>query len=188
MNIVVKTYSGACVVRPDTTWKKNIEDFYPTDDVSRLSYVPVLFTTITKAGRSISAKFANRYYSGFNYGILLYPEDFLDGSETGFARACCLNQTTYLPFPLYNNIVLGQDGNEFKLYKGNRCIYKTSGQTHSIIEQALEDATKHIWVRAGDIVAIELEPRKPLCKREDGDCAIKAKYCSNPTFDFKIIM
>lgn len=188
MNIVVKTYSGACIVRPDTTWKKNIEDFYPTDDVSELSFTPVLFTTITKAGRSISKKFASRYYSGINYGMFLYPEDFMDGSPEGFARACCLNQTSYLPFPLYNNIVLGQEGNQFELFKDSSCIYRTSGETLSLIEEAIEKATKHIWVRAGDIIAIELEPRKTLCKREDGDCIIKAEYCSNPTFDFKIIM
>jgi len=96
---IVKTYSGRVIVRPDTSWEKDNEDFYPQDFVDRISFTPVVFARICKPGKSIGIKFAERYYDGINCGILLYPEDLIDGSAEGFACASCIDHTSFLPFP-----------------------------------------------------------------------------------------
>lgn len=188
MNILVKTASGHVTVRPDTTWERDNEDLYLPDSVTRLSYTPVLFARISKPGRSISRKFASRYYDAVNYGVLLYPEDYMDGSEEGFACASCLDHTSFLPSPFYLPLVLGNPGNVFELKKGDETIFSTEGETLEMIEQAIEEATARIYIRTGDILAIELKPRTLIFDRNEGNIQITGHYCENRSVDFKIIV
>lgn len=191
MNIIVITADGHVTVRPDTTWEKDNEDFFPPEFVEGLAYTPVLFARVSKPGRSVSAKFADRYYDGINYGVLLYPENLLDGSETGFACASCIDHTSFLPFPLYNKVTLGREGNVFKIStaKPEKQIRKVFGYnegTAQMIENAIEQATRCVYIRTGDLIAIELQPRKHLCKAEDGQVRVRMTYCNNETKDFNI--
>lgn len=188
MNIIVKTASGHIVVRPDTTWERDNEDLYLPDSVTALSYAPVLFARISKPGRSISRKFAARYYDAVNYGVLLYPEDYMDGSEEGYACASCLDHTSFLPSPFYQPIVLGNEGNVFNLRKNDKTVFSTEGETLSMIEEALEEATSRIYIRTGDILAIELKPKEHIYDRSEGNVLISGDYCGNRSVDFKIIV
>ena len=61
MNIIVKTYAGNIIVRPDTTWEKDNEDFYPQDFIRTLTYTPVLFARISKPGKSVGLGVVPRY-------------------------------------------------------------------------------------------------------------------------------
>lgn len=188
MNIIVRTSSGSCIIRPDTTWEKDNEDFFPPEFVTGLAYAPVLFARICRPGRSVAAKFASRYYDAINYGVLLYPENFLDGSETGFACASCLDHTSFLPSPLFNRMTLGQQDNDFTLSAGDRCIFSYNAGTAAMIEQAIEAATRCIYIRTGDIIAIELQPREHLWSREEGDLVMRGTFCDNETMQFKVIV
>lgn len=186
MNIVVKTYSGHYIVRPDTTWERDNEDFYPPEFVSVLSFTPVLFARICKPGRSIGLKFASRYYDGINFGMLLYPEEFIDGAEEGFACASCLDHTSFLPFPIYNKLTLGQEGNRFELMSDGKEIFSFECGTVELIEKAIAMASERIYLRSGDILTVELDQRKELCRRTDGDIGIVARYCHNESMQFRI--
>ena len=95
MNIPVITASGKVIVRPDTTWERDNEDVYLPEFVNSLSWTPVFFARVSKPGRSIGRAFASRYYDGIGFGVLLYPDDLLDGSEEGFACASCLDKVTF---------------------------------------------------------------------------------------------
>lgn len=186
MNIIVRTASGRIVTRPDTTWERDSEDFYPPEFVDSLSYTPVLFARISKPGRSIAKKFASRYYDGINFGILLYPDNMIDGSEEGYACASCLDHTSFLPFPLYNKITLGEAGNEYVICKGGEEIFRCEAPTADLIEKAIEEATRYIYIRTGDLLAIELQERKPLLKKEKGSEEIGATYCENELYRFVV--
>jgi len=194
MNIIVKTADGRCIVRPDTTWERDNEDFYPQEDISALSYTPVLFARISKPGRSVSARFADRYYDGIGFGVLLYPEDMLDGSETGFACASCLDHSSFLPFPVYDKLTLGQEDNVFVLSRKRQAserfsrIFSYGAGSRKMIEQAIEEATRYIYIRTGDLLAIELQPRERMCSREDGSTQVKALWCGNDLMEFNIVM
>lgn len=189
MNIVIRTFDGHTIVRPDTTWEKDNEDFYPPEFVERLTCSPVLFARISKPGRSIGKKFASRYYDGINMGVLLFPEEMIDGSQEGYAQASCLDHTSFLPTPLFLPVTLGQEDNEFKLKKGNKtfCCIKGDALTAEMVDDAVAEVTRMVYIRTGDFVAIELAPRKPLASREDGEVEVHGTWCENKTLEFKVI-
>ena len=187
MNIPVITANGKVIVRPDTTWERDNEDVYLPEFVDSLSWTPVFFARVSKPGRSIGEKFASRYYDAIGYGVLLYPENLIDGSEEGFACACCLDKTSFLPFPLYNPVTLGVPGNEFVLSSEDRELFRSSAGSRELAEQALVKASSYCYLRVGDIVAVELQPRAKLCTRTDGSVRVKGTWCENPTVDFQVI-
>ncbi len=186
MNIVVRTYSGRTVVRPDTTWKRLSEDLFLPDSVRKLSYTPVLFAHISRAGRAVGRHFAGRYYDSFNYGILLYPEDWIDGSPEGFAAASCLNHTSMLSEPLRP---MEELGGQLEIHLDHQPDYSVQGHSRGLIEQALCEATQILFVRRGDLVAIELAPRKLFWDRDmhKGPFSIQATYAAETLLDFQII-
>lgn len=190
MNIVTKTYSGRYIVRPDTTWERDCEDFFPPEEVDVLSYTPVLFARVSKPGRSVGQAFADRYYDAIGVGVLLYPQCMLDGSAEGFACASCMDHTSFLPYPLFNKVTLGQ-GNEFRLTvhkdgKPARKAFAFSEATAEMVESAIAGATKYVYIRIGDLVAIELAPRKRLCCRADGTVEVRMCWGEGQAMDFKI--
>jgi hypothetical protein len=189
MNIAVKTCDGHILVRLDTTWEKDNEDFYPPEFVDSLTYSPVIFARVQKPGRSISQKFASRYYDAVNFGVLLYPENLNDGSPAGLAQASCLDHTSFLPTPLFQPLTIGQKDNSFELRKSSRKVYSIGGEdiTLETIENAIVECTKYIYIRTGDFIAVELTDRKPLAVRSDGTVAITGTWCGNDTINFKII-
>lgn len=187
MNIVVLNASGSTIVRPDTTLKKSSDDFYVPDFVDTVSWSPVLFARISKPGKCIAAKFAERHYDSINYGMLLYPENFVDGSEDGYARACCLDHTSFLPSPMYNKATLGREGNTVELRKNGEPLFSATFAQAATIERLLEETTRFCYVRTGDLVCLELRPREPLCSRDSDECSISGSCCGNYLLDFKII-
>lgn len=192
MNIIVRTCSGQYITRPDTTWEKDNEDFYPPEFVERLTFTPILFARISKPGRSVSKQFAHRYYDAINYGVLLYPENLINGSETSFATASMIDHTSFLPAPLYNRITLGETENVFKLFakketSDEKELFTYNQGTEELINAALSDATQYIYIRTGDILCIELDTRKYLVEKSEGQISLRGTYCNNPLLDFNII-
>ena len=186
MNIVVKTYSGGCIVRPDTTWEKDNADLYVPEFVEGLSFSPVLFARVSKPGRSVGERFASRYYDAVGCGVLLYPEEMLDGSETGFARASCLDHTSFLPAPMSDKAVLGGEC-AFRLFSSD-LLFETAVLSASMIENAIAEATKYVYLRIGDLVAVELDERRHLVSRSDGSVSVRGEFCGRTTNDFKIVL
>lgn len=184
MNIVVRTYNGSVVVRPDTTWKRGNDDFYAPEFVEELSAAPVFFVRICKAGRSVAAKFADRYYDSVGAGLLLYPENLIGSSPEGFATACCLDRTTFLTYPEMDKALTG---GEFKLSAGSTELFCGLTCSQAEVQQAIEDVSKFCYLRTGDYVAIELAPRKAICDRSIERTAVKGCFGGNETLDFSII-
>lgn len=171
MNIVTLTSSGRVIVRPDTTWEKDGEDLFVPDFVSRLGWTPVEFARISKPGRSIAVKFASRYFESVGYGVLLYPEDLIDGSEEGYACASCLDHTSFLPGTLMDKSGCAAAG--FSVIRGEEEIFRSGGESEGRMEAAISEASRFCYLRTGDLLAIELQARLPLCSREDGRCAVR---------------
>lgn len=193
MNIIVKTSGGRAVVRPDTTWEKDNEDFYPPEFVEKVTYSPVIFVRISKPGRSVEQKFASRYYDSVNFGVLLYPENLIDGSPEGFAGASCLDHTSFLPFPLRGLETLGSEGC-FELAINGKEEFSRGSFSMNMIDQAIAEATRMIYIRTGDLLAIELRERCPLISRtgnepdQNGTARVSAVWLGDTTLDFKVIL
>ncbi|MDO5443617.1 MAG: hypothetical protein Q4G10_08100 [Bacteroidia bacterium] len=188
MNIVVKTASGKYIVRPDTTWERDNEDLFLPEFVSGLSWTPVLFARISKPGRSVGERFGERYYDGIGYGVLLYPEDMLDGSEEGFACASCLDHTSFLPFPVLEKQPGFEGKFELEAVRNGEVhkLFSRSGASPEEIRKAIAEATRFIYIRIGDLIAIELQPRQHLGGREDSSISVKGLFEGSAVIDFHI--
>lgn len=200
MNIVVKSYIGECFVRPDTTWERDAEDFYPPEFVSGLSWTPVLFAHVSKPGRSISEKFALRYFDGLGFGALLYPTDMLDGAPSSIARASCLDHTSFLTFPTeglsIDSYSIEKNGIQIFAPRVRAASNGDGSDGHDVgtarcdiddMVKAIAETSKYVYLRYGDIVAIELDDIKPLCKRDEREVAIQMSFNGNPCGNFRII-
>ncbi len=186
MNIIVKTSSGHISVRPDTTWEKDNEDFYPPEFVDTLTYSPVLFARVLKPGRSVGGKFASRYYDSVGYGVLLYPESLLDGTPEGYAQAICLDHTSFLPSPTFPPLKLEEYG-QFRLLRNGQELFSFGQPSLNMIEDALVEATRLLYIRTGDLIAIELAAREPLANRADGRIRIEGSFGKDTVLDFQVV-
>lgn len=184
MNIVVLTAGRRVVVRPDTTWEKDSEDLYVPDFVNRLSWSPVLFTRVSKPGRSIGLKFAGRYFQTYSYGVLLYPEDLIDGSQEGYACACCLDHTSFLPGEMFDKSASGAG---FTLLRDGEELFRHDGASIPAMEESIAEVSRFCYLRTGDLVATELRPREPLCTRDNGTCRLEGISGEGRILDFNII-
>ena len=186
MNIIVKTSSDHIAVRPDTTWEKDNEDFYPPEFVNELTYSPVLFARVLKPGRSVGKKFASRYYDSVGYGVLLYPENMIDGTPEGYAQAICLDHTSFLPSTTFPPQRLEED-DRFSLFRNEAELFTFDYPSLNMIEDALVEATKLLYIRTGDLIAIELSDRKPLTNRTNSGTHITGTFGQDKVLDFQII-
>ena len=187
MNIVVVTGGGRVVTRPDTTWEKDSEDLYVPDFVSRLSWSPVLFAKISKPGRSIGLRFAGRYFSNFGYGVLLYPEDLMDGSPEGYACACCLDHTSFLPGETFGKEDPKFADGRFSLLRDGEAIFSHGPASARMLEESIAEASRFCYLLIGDLVAAELQPREPLCSRDGSPCRLEGLFGDERLCDFKVI-
>lgn len=186
MNIIVKTASGHIIVRPDTTWEKDNEDVFPQDFIDTLTFAPVMFARVCKPGKCIGTRFADRYYDSVNFGVLLYPENLIGTGSEDFAAASCIDHTSFLPAPLYQKCVAQNTENEFVLMREGSEIFRINAGGTGSLEAALTEASGRIYLRTGDLVAVELSSRNHLWSREDGIVNVQGTFCENQIIDFNI--
>lgn len=180
MNIIVSLFgsNGAdYCFRPDTTLEKESFDYYIPDGVSELTYSPVLFVRLCRAGKAIGEKFAGRYYDSGGFGVLLYGESIIgSGAAAGLSMASSLDKTSLLPFPLIDKNVLENGSNSFSLSVNGRSMNERSVNERSVnrngtfachpdfagIPEILHRISVRTSLRTGDIVAVELGERLPI--------------------------
>lgn len=185
MNIIARPYgSDLCYCRPDTTWERENKDLYSPECVNEWHWAPVLFARISKAGKCIGPKFVSRYYDGFGFGVLLYNDP-----EQGLAFSSCADHTSILPLPLYNPVVLENGENTFLVFREGTEIFNSSFKDgyESLLEDTICKTSERTSLRIGDFVAVELAPLASLANRTSGEFSLKATFCENQLFDFKVI-
>lgn len=186
MNIIVLTHSGRVVTRPDTSWEKDSRDIYLPDFVKALSLSPVIYIKVTKPGRSISEKFANRYYDSFGFGCLLYAENLIGAHPEDYACASCLDHSTILPAQMSSCTLLDQ-GQKFIVNLDSSEIVNCNAVCIDELNKAIALATSHCSVRHGDLIAIELCPRKELPQKTEENYHLEATHQGTNTICLNII-
>lgn len=143
MNIIVSLFGSNGTdycFRPDTTLEKESFDYYIPDGVSELTYSPVLFVRLYRAGKAIGEKFAGRYYDSGGFGVLLYGESIIgSGAAAGLSMASSLDKTSLLPFPLIDKDVLEKSGNIFSLSVNERSVNERSVNERSVNELSINE-------------------------------------------------
>lgn len=185
MNIIVRTYGGHYVTRPDTTWEKDNEDFFPPDFTDSFAWTPVVFARICKPGRSVGERFVRRYYDRVGYGILLYPADHIGEGPEQYAEALTLDHTSFLPDPKMS--IEEANGKSFSvLMDGELLLDSTEVPAGVLIDNAVCEATKRLYIRTGDIIAVELAGRAPLCTRAEGNREISGNVGDGVALSFRV--
>ena len=197
MNIIVKPYgSNLCYCRPDTTWERENKDFYSPECVNDIYWTPVVFARVSKAGKCVGRKFVERYYDGVGCGMLLYcgtSTTSFEGSAGVRSLSEVVDRSSILPHPLFQPVVLESE-KEFVV----SCQHEAQDDaalSHNIIlsgakdllEEALCNASQLTSLRIGDFVAVELSAPQLVSTRQENETALKATFCDNSIFDFRII-
>ena len=181
----IRTLSAKIITRPETTCDRPGEDFYAPEYVSSLSFAPVLFAKVCRAGRSVAPRFAGRYFDSFAFGLLLYPANLLDGSPESLACASCLDHTSILSMH-----PLGKDKAaeaEFCVRKDGDPLFTCSKADLALLEESVVLASSRIHLRTGDLVAAELSAPLALACRPSS-FRLQAS-CNNETItDINIIL
>jgi hypothetical protein len=185
MNIIVKPYgSDLCYCRPDTTWERESRDFYSPECVNEVMWAPVVFARVSKAGKCIGEKFAERYYDAVGCGMLMY-------GNNDIAFSSCIDHTSILPSPMYNPVVFEEPKTltvEFR--RSDRSSEQSNlalDNAKYILEAALCKASRLTSLRIGDYVAVELAPLARLAEKSEREVSVKGTFCENEIFGFKII-
>ena len=156
MNIIVKTTSGRCYCRPDTTWEREDKDLFSPDSVNSFLYTPVLFARICKAGKCVGRKFAERYYGTVEYGIAVRAVSINEKEPVTFSVANSFDYSTYLS----EDRETSSDLPEFS--KNGIPVCRLAQPPKEDIEQAIEKITSIISIRYGDILLFELHEGVPV--------------------------
>lgn len=91
-----------------------------------------------------------------------------------------------LPAPLYQKCVFGNNENEFVLSKNGEEIFRVNAEGLERLEDTIAEATTRIYIRTGDLVCMELAPRKALWESAEGLATISGTFCENNTVEFNI--
>lgn len=172
MNIIIsQTDRSSYCFRPDTTLEKESNEFYIPDNIGEITFSPVLFVRICRAGKAIGKKFAERYYDAGGYGILLYAEDFIrSGKPAGFSMASSLDRSTFLHYPLYGKEVLLRHGNIFSLSVDGENIFNFVPDGFDM-DSVISSVSTLTSLRTGDIVAVELRKRSAISQGSTIRCS-----------------
>ena len=126
MNIIVIKTDGSFYTRPDSTLMRRPEDFYLPEDISEATARTCTYITLTKAGKAVSPAFAHRYFDTLGRGILFT----CDGSITHI------------------------DGSSY-FFPGGTSAPELGEDLSCRIKAEIARVTRHISVRASDIIAFE---------------------------------
>ena len=195
MNIIVRPYgSEFCHCRPDTTWERENKDFYSPECVNEIWWTPVVFARVCKAGKCVGNKFVGRYYDGVGCGMLMYGAVSQPLTETRQALVSCIDRSSIFPMPLYNAVVMENEGNEYGVEIGGMTVpvigtegSMESGKAKDLLEETICKASELTSLRIGDFVAVELEGMKRLTSKEAGTTSVKGTFCENEIFNFNVI-
>lgn len=187
MNIIVKPNgSGLCYCRPDTTWERENRDFYVPDGIGSLSWAPVVFARVSKAGKCISPKFASRYFDAFGFGMLMYCNPEQSEGCGNIAFTSCADHTSVLPSSFQPADILDEGNVGYVVCRNGEETFCATAE-RNIIEDAICKASKLTSLRIGDYVVAELADLEVIAGKQEAETHVKGESDGNGLYEFKII-
>ena len=160
MNIFTVPYgSKGFYVKPDTSLNKDSNDYFCPDSINELAAAVFIYARATKAGKSVSAKFAQRYYTHVGKGVHYHVPQYIEAASP---------QSSWLSHSLDNTTFLTEEPQELSL---------TPDEYKTLIDQAFEAASKHISFRTGDYIAVEITPAEKI------NAGTEKYTCNNKTIN-----
>lgn len=142
MNILTVPYNSKYFyIRPDTSLNRDSNDYFCLDGIKELAVFHFIYVKFTKAGKAIPSKFARRYYSNIGEGIHLTAPQLINNQHPdSWWLANSLDNSTFLFDNIESNNLSGEELENY----------------YKIIDTAIENASKYVSFRTGDILSIEL--------------------------------
>lgn len=145
MNIITVPYgSKGFYSRPDTSLNRDSNDYFCPDGITALAAAVFIYARATKAGKSVAAKFAQRYYTAIGTGIHLSAP----GLVCGFSP-----ESWWLAHSLDNSTFLMND---------EQGVDNLPEETIQKINAAFEAASRLVSFRTGDYIAVEITEPQPI--------------------------
>jgi hypothetical protein len=125
---------------PDTSLNKDSNDYFCPDSLTELAAAVFIYARASKAGKSVAAKFAPRYYNIVGKGVhFTAPQMICNDSPETWWISRSLDNSTFL---------LDSEDNASAV----------APETIEQINAAFETVSKYVSFRTGDYIAIEIGP------------------------------
>ena len=161
MNLInIKNNGEFFYTTPDTSLNRDSKDYFCPDFADEFAVVCFYYVRIEKNAKAVTEKFANRYISGFGYGIKLEALG-IGGSQNPYVEfmASALDNTTYIS-PILSKEQFA--GIKPVLKIDNTDVAVNNGMLAEFVlnnyPKAVSNITNISTLRSGDIIIFESEP------------------------------
>ncbi|MCI2082544.1 MAG: hypothetical protein LKK19_00725 [Bacteroidales bacterium] len=162
MNIAVVTFGRTLFYfKPDTSLERDVtRDFFLPDFICRTYVVPVLFIRISKPCKAVLPEFANRYYEGFSYGVIIGGSCRKRIRMEEVPAPVSLDGSAVFPNSYYDIGRLGSDEARFTFEcDGKNSLRVTIPDINrNDINDCLKAVSGYCTLRTGDMLALEALP------------------------------
>ncbi len=141
-------------MKPDSALLVNNKPFFLPDFSHALAMYPCLVVRINRLGRNVEQRFAHRYYDAWTIGLNMCALDLLQvASEQGnnytngiaFDNSLVVGEFTSLEVPKVGTL----------LHNEQPYVELTDEQLIATIDEAIEQITRFVTIRMGDMIAID---------------------------------
>ena len=171
MNILVSPYrNGSFYFRSDSTMIRALTDFYIPDYIDSISAVPVLCIRSERSGKSVPARFADRYLGPFTCGLLIKAalnKDAVSPEDLIFVENS-LDYSTVIPYDLLpadrlSGFISEQRPLTIKI-NGHPAVSVSNTPGKDELSRRFAEISRYCSLRTGDFLAFELADAIPVPK------------------------
>lgn len=171
MNILVSPYrNGSFYFRSDSTMIRALTDFYIPDYIDSISAVPILCIRSERSGKSVAAKFADRYLGPFTCGLIIKPclhEEAVLPEDRVFVKNA-LDYSTVIPYDLLpadrlEGFISGQRPVRL-MVNGIAKASVSATPDKKWLHSRFAGISRYCSLRTGDFLAFELADAVPVQK------------------------
>lgn len=144
------------VLKGDSCLLNGRKPFFTPEGASEIGVTPCMILRVSRLGKEIAPKFANRYYDAVAPGA-----DFIDLSKARAAQAACRPWTRALAFDY--SLAIGE-------WTNNDEMSATSLLNDELIispEEAVAQASKVMTIRQGDLIYIQSKQAPRTVQKEE---------------------
>lgn len=172
MNLItIKDNGEFFYTTPDTSLNRDSKDYFCPESIDKFAVVCFYYVRIEKNAKAVTEKYANRYISGFGYGIKMEAVNI--GGEDNpymYSMSSALDNTAYISPCITQEEFTGLKPN-FKIdnidIAPNDII--SAGSVISSYQKVIANITSISTLRSGDIILFEADTKdnhKHFIKRD----------------------
>ena len=145
------------VLKGDSAMLVNRKPFFIPDGTDDIGYTDCLVIRISRLGKNIATRFADRYWDAWTFGLDFCARDW-------FAKALESNGSWVNATAFDNSLAMGQF---METESADVPLFRYSAPPILPIEEAIHRASRVMTIRQGDYIYIQFQhPFTPVCKED----------------------